>query len=216
MIAKPINIPYRNIRDIFEVSKARRKETNSTFYSSDTPTRYVYYVEEGAVRIFDYPNDEKKTKNIIFKKELFGIEGVFGEKYHHFYAEPLTKVVHYRTLPISAFELKLKIDYGVCHDFFAYLETRKRTWHNRFLIKSYNKREILIIRYLEELAAKVGKPVGLETLISIVPTHHDMAGILGTSRQTVTQVLRRLHEENAIYYDRRRLIIRNADGKIPF
>jgi CRP-like cAMP-binding protein len=82
------------------------------------------------------------------------------------------------------------------------------------MAKSSQQSEHLVISYLESLAAKVGQKIGLEILVSIFPKHQDIADILGVSRQTVSSTLFRLKEKKQIYYDRKRLIIRNLKGKI--
>ncbi|MEM9857049.1 MAG: helix-turn-helix domain-containing protein [Bacteroidota bacterium] len=40
-------------------------------------------------------------------------------------------------------------------------------------------------------------------------THKDIANLTGTSRQTVTTILNELKESNLIYFDRRKILIRD-------
>ena len=64
------------------------------------------------------------------------------------------------------------------------------------------------------MAAEDSKMVGTETLIMNNLTHQDMAKLTATSRQTVTTVLNELREKNLIYFDRKRILIRNIDKLI--
>ncbi|HEY4653495.1 MAG TPA: helix-turn-helix domain-containing protein, partial [Cyclobacteriaceae bacterium] len=42
-------------------------------------------------------------------------------------------------------------------------------------------------------------------------THKDIAALTGTSRQTVTTILNELKDRNLIYFDRRKILIRDLD-----
>ena len=106
------------------------------------------------------------------------------------------------------------VDNEFCLAFIRYLEHQRKFWFNRFIAKSSLQSETLVVSYLESLAVKAGKRVGLEILVSIFPKHQDIADVLGVSRQTVSGTLHRLREENKIFYDRKLLIIRNLKGKI--
>jgi CRP/FNR family transcriptional regulator, cyclic AMP receptor protein len=68
-----------------------------------------------------------------------------------------------------------------------------------------------IVEYLKDSAEESGRKVGTETLIKNNLTHQDIASLTGTSRQTVTTVLNELKENNLIYFDRKRILIRNLD-----
>ena len=126
----------------------------------------------------------------------------------------MTDNLELQSIEISEFENRLKEEYGICKEFFNCLEDRCEFWHRTFYKKSHDSREALLIDYLENLATKIGVRVGYEILIPIVTTHQDIADLLGMSRQTVTTSLNTLKKENAIYYSRSRIIIRNQEGKI--
>ena len=69
-----------------------------------------------------------------------------------------------------------------------------------------------IVDFIKELATERGQRVGYETLVhDFALTHQDIANLTGTSRQTVTTVLNDLREENQIYFDRKRLLIRDLE-----
>jgi CRP/FNR family transcriptional regulator, cyclic AMP receptor protein len=42
-------------------------------------------------------------------------------------------------------------------------------------------------------------------------THKDIAALTGTSRQTVTTILNELKQKNMIYFDRRKILIRDLE-----
>jgi CRP-like cAMP-binding protein len=66
-----------------------------------------------------------------------------------------------------------------------------------------------IVEFLKDMAASKGKKVGFETMIPTKLTHRDIAALTGTSRQTVTTILNELKEQNHIYFDRKKILIRD-------
>ena len=68
-----------------------------------------------------------------------------------------------------------------------------------------------IVKLIVRLVEKFGINIGNEILIELNITHVDIAKLSHSSRQTVTSFLNRLRDLNYIYYDRRRLLVRDVD-----
>ncbi len=66
-----------------------------------------------------------------------------------------------------------------------------------------------IIDFMRETADKYGKVIGDEILVKHNLTHQDIANLTATSRQTVTKVLNDLKDNNLIYMERNRFLIRD-------
>jgi CRP/FNR family transcriptional regulator len=79
----------------------------------------------------------------------------------------------------------------------------------RFIEKDSEERIRLT---LKDLATRMGKKFGSETLLKLPVTHEDLATLTDTSRQTVTMVLSRLKAQNIISYSRGRFLFRNLDS----
>jgi CRP-like cAMP-binding protein len=56
-----------------------------------------------------------------------------------------------------------------------------------------------------------GQKIVYEWLVRPFMTHHDIAGITGTSRQTVTTTLNEFRNNNLLIFDRNRLLVRNLE-----
>lgn len=87
------------------------------------------------------------------------------------------------------------------------LQTRTRL--ERIL---YLDAEQRIRNTLKELATRLGRKFGSETLLKLPMTHEDLATMTDTSRQTVTTVLSGLKAQNKIYYSRGRILFRNLES----
>lgn len=66
-----------------------------------------------------------------------------------------------------------------------------------------------IIDFTKETADKYGKVIGDEILVKHNLTHQDIANLTATSRQTVTTVLNDLKDNDLIYMERNRFLIRD-------
>jgi CRP-like cAMP-binding protein len=204
----------KQLRYIFKDALAKSFVKKEYIYNQKEISNFIFYIEKGAVRIFDYLDGVKQTRFILYATDIFGMEGFFGQSTYELYAEPFTETVEVKVLTNKDLKNELLKDVEMCLEFIRYLELQRKFWFDRFVAKSCQQSEKMVIYYLEHLADRIGKKIGLEILIPIFPKHQDIAGILGVSRQTVSSTLHRLKEENKIYYDRKRLIIRNSEGKI--
>lgn len=65
---------------------------------------------------------------------------------------------------------------------------------------------------LHELAQKLGKRFGDETLLKLNLTHEEFAMLTDSSRQTVTKTLSALKKDGVINYSRNRILFRNLES----
>lgn len=205
---------YHRLKGLFSNYEIKTLQASDLIYTPEKTPKYIFYLVSGAVRLFEYNDGVKKTRDIFYKDEIFGTEGFFNDPTYLYFTEPLTNNISLYIMPIDDFTDKIKKDAGVCFEFFKYQEEERRKWVKQFSNKFKVSSENNIILYLEQLARKIGVRVGFEILIPIMSTHEDIAGILGVSRQTVSQTLYKLKKEKAIYYNRKRMIIRDEYGKI--
>lgn len=191
-----------------------KKIVRGQIYSVRTRADFIYYVEKGAVSIYNYEDCGKKQKNIAFSQDLIGFEGLFGRNTYNDYAQTLTESVTVIPVDIRDFQTRMAKDFDLCIAFTHYLEQQRQLYRNRFVTRASMTSEDFLIQYLEYLAYKIGQPMGYEVLVPIMPNHSAIADILSISRQTVTSTLNKLKKRNSIYYDRKKLIIRHPEGKV--
>ena len=68
-----------------------------------------------------------------------------------------------------------------------------------------------VIDFIIYLVENNGRRVGFEWTIDQFFPHREIASIIGSSRQTVTVTLNELRNKNIIYFDRKRLIVRDME-----
>lgn len=169
----------------------------------------VYFVKKGKVKIGTLSEDGKEIiKAILQNGEVFGEQVLLGDDKHTDFAQVSenscllvmskesfkeliqeNQILNLRVTKILGQKLK-KIEKKL--ESLIFLDARTR-----------------IVEFLREMAEENGQRVGYETLVHNSLTHLDIAKLTATSRQTVTTVLNELREQNQIYFDRKRILIRD-------
>lgn len=178
-------------------------------YFQDDVADKVYFVKKGKVKIGTHSEDGKEIiKAILQNGEVFGEQVLLGEEKHNDFAQvsenscllvmkkedfksliEKNQILNFRVTEILGQKLK-KIEKKL--ESLIFLDARTR-----------------IVEFLKDLAQENGQRVGYETLVHNSLTHLDIAKLTATSRQTVTTVLNELREQNQIYFDRKRILIRD-------
>jgi len=161
-------------------------------FDESDPSRTVYMVKRGAVRIARLTEDGKEvTVAVLGRGDLFGEESIFSDR------------------PRSTFAVALD-DTLICmaraEDLFALLETQPKVALNVAKVMSerlvelqstvedlaYARLSERLINLFNRLAIEHGRPVEGGVEITIRLTHADLASLVGSTRETVSLELARL------------------------
>ncbi len=209
------NIDFFKDIDIDTLKRIKKKTTmknykkNSFIYFPDDTPNQVFFVKMGRVKIGSYSNDGKEIiKTILENGEVFGEQFFLGNERMDNYAQ---------AMQFSCLLLIEREEFQKIMEQYNFMALRMVKIFGRRLQKLERKFESLIFKdarsrivdFIKDMANEMGKPVGYETLIMHSLTHLDIARMTATSRQTVTTVLNDLKENNLIYFDRKRILIRD-------
>jgi len=180
-------------------------------YFPDDKTTKVYFVETGRVKIGSYSTDGKEIiKAILHTGEVFGEMGLIGQRTYNEFSKAMenTKIcvmdIHdMRELMRQNKDFSLQITQVIGNKL---VRTQRRL--ESLIFKDARSR---IIEFLRDLALQKGQKVGYELVVRQFFTHQDIANLTGTSRQTVTTILNELRADNMIYFDRKKLLVRDVD-----
>lgn len=186
---------------------------NEYIYLAEKHTDNVYFLKEGFVKIGTISEDGKEIiKDILQPGEIFGelslnLPGGTRDEY----AQALGDDVVICAIHKSDFEDMLRELPSLSIKVTKMLGNRLIKMERKLRSLVFKDSRSRIIDFLIELADENGRKVGDETLIDNLLTHQEMANLTATSRQTVTTVLNELREKNLIYFDRKRILIRNLE-----
>ena len=185
---------------------------NQFIYFPDEEARSIYMIAEGRVRIGSYTDDGKEViKAILTTGEIFGELALAGEDTRLDFAQSMDD--NTMICPISIGEMKslMAENKELTLKIYKIIGIRLRKLERKIESLVFKDARTRIIEFLHDAARWKGKKVGFETMIPTRLTHKDIANLTGTSRQTVTSILNDLKEKNLIYFDRRKILIRDLD-----
>jgi len=168
-----------------------------------------YLVKQGSVKLQKtLPNGAQSILKIISPGEIFG-EGESRDTFqrqNNTFAIALEdgtlvqKITHKNLLdPLLGAQLQEKL---LAYNFETTQRLERLNWMDA---------EARIKYTLHQLAQKLGKRFGDETLLKLNLTHEEFAMLTDSSRQTVTKTLSSLKKEGIITYSRNRILFRNLE-----
>ena len=168
-----------------------------------------YLLKSGSVKLQKMlPNGESTIIQIVTEGQIFGQKGFHQSKnvYHTHFAVALEENTTIEKISCISSLPEQWVDQILNH--LAELAAINIARYERVITMEAEAR---ICFYMKELAQRMGKRYGDETLLKVNLTHQEWALYTDTSRQTVTQTLSKLKREGLITYSRNRILFRNLE-----
>jgi CRP/FNR family cyclic AMP-dependent transcriptional regulator len=167
----------------------------------------IYFVKEGTIKI-GYIDDDgnEKVKEIIRKGELFGQFSLERDNLNGEFAQAYKDSVSICAFTIDDFERLLKNRPDLALSYSKQVGAKLRNIENR-LINLLNKDvKTRLIHFLWQLVEQnLGENTAEGFCMPNYLTHEDIAGLIGSSRQTVTTLINELQTEGVISYNRQEI-----------
>ena len=191
-----------------EIMDYKRREV---IYERGECTTELYLLLEGSVKQGIHHDDGREIITQILKSpDLFGESGIVNRKRRSQFATAMGGGARCVVVPVAIFKEVMRQDQALTWRVFEKIGQELHRAENRLEALIFKDARTRIIDFLKDSADRHGVPIGLETLVRHSLTQQDIANITGTSRQTVTSVLNELRKDNLIYFDRRRILIRDC------
>jgi CRP-like cAMP-binding protein len=205
--------PTKEGPDAKKRGRTQFKKGEFIYFPNDASDK-IYFIDEGRVKIGTYSDDGKEIiKAILQRGEVFGELAIVGEERRQNFAQAMDDVLLCeRSVEESKALMMLEKDFSL-HITKLIGEKLIRT-ERRLESLIFKDARTRIVEFLYDLAKDRGERVGYEVVVRNFFTHKEIANLTGTSRQTVTTVLNELRDENKIYFDRKRLLVRDMDKLI--
>ena len=202
--------PHR-IKSMAEKHAYDNYKKGAFIYFPEEQARHIYMIVSGRVRIGHYLDDGKEVISAILSTgEIFGELVLAGEEKRRDFAQSAEETV---ICPLGIEDLKalMKQDQELSFKLLRFVGLRLMKLERKLELLVFKDARTRVIEFLKDAAAWKGKKVGYETMIPTRLTHKDIASLTGTSRQTITTILNELKEKNLIYFDRKKILIRDLD-----
>jgi CRP-like cAMP-binding protein len=176
------------------------------FSSSDVPR--IFLLKKGNIKIVEIDEDGNETiKDIIQKGDLFGELTLENDKNSNEYAKALTDEVAICSFLMSDFENLMLQNPNLALTYTKFVGLKMKRIKNNYSNLISKDAKTRLFTFIKEWAEKEGKKDGNKVTIENYLTQADIAQIIGTSRQTATQLLNEMEEKQLIYYSRKEILI---------
>ena len=188
------------------VIKTRKK--NEIIFDQDEEAKLVYLSISGVVRISYLNSHERQTiVSLVPAGEFFGLDSLIPKMNHPFRSEAFENSTVGSIKPQSFIEILLGTPYeSFLRWYTAAMHSSRKSYVHcvRGIGLDLRRRIALDLLNLAEL---FGASDARGLLIALNISHEDLAGIVGASRQQVTQHLNELDREKIISREGRRIIV---------
>ncbi len=181
-------------------------------YFPDETADHIYMIANGRVKIGHYLDNGKEViKAILSTGELFGELALAGEEKRADFAQAMDDKTSICPMHVDELKDLMKEDKELSFRLLKLVGLRLMKMERKLELLVFKDARTRIVEFLKDSASWKGKRVGFETMIPTKLTHKDIAALTGTSRQTVTTILNEMKDQNLIYFDRRKILIRDLD-----
>lgn len=195
-----------------ELTTMRSPGKNEYIYFPNDPSKIVFFLKRGRVKIGIYGNDGKEIiKAILHPGEIFGEMAIAGQQNRTDFAQALDGDVMICATNVEDITKIMnensKLSLAITRSIGERLMNVERKMES-LVFKDARTR---IIELIVQMAEARGKKIGDEILLIHDLTHQDLANLTATSRQTVTVTLNELKEQNLIFMERKKILIRDIN-----
>ncbi|MFT4754934.1 MAG: CRP/FNR family cyclic AMP-dependent transcriptional regulator [Salibacteraceae bacterium] len=201
-----------DLERVDKISSMKTLEKGKYIYFPEEPSKVVFLLKKGRVKIGTYSDDGKEIiKAILEPGEVFGELAIAGQETRQDFAQVLDADVKicaiHKDEMLRILEAMPRLNLKITHLIGMRLQRMERRFES-LIFKDARDR---IIDFVRELVLTKGKKIGFEYAVKHKLTHQDIANLTATSRQTVTIVLNELRDAGTIGFDRRSIIVHEMD-----
>jgi len=201
-----------DIDRIDKISSMRTHDKGKFIYFPEEPSKVVFLLKSGRVKIGSYSNDGKEIiKAILEPGEIFGELAIAGQDNRQDFAQVIDNDVKicaiHKEEMLRMLESMPRLNLKMTH----LIGLRLQRMERRFESLIFKDAKDRIVDLIKDLVLSKGKKIGFEYAVKHKLTHQDMANLTATSRQTVTIVLNELRDKGILDFDRRSIIVHEMD-----
>jgi len=182
-------------------------QKDQVILDQDEPAKSVYLLVSGVARV-SYNGEGRQTiVSLLPAGEFFGIDALVSDSFHAFRCDAFETSVVGLIRPKVFVEVLLGASYeNFLSGFATTLHLSRRLYIHCIRGIGLDVRRRIALE-LANLAERFGAPDPRGTLIRLAISHETLAGIVGASRQQVTEYLNEFDRERIILREGRRIIV---------
>ncbi|MBK8195532.1 MAG: Crp/Fnr family transcriptional regulator [Lewinellaceae bacterium] len=185
---------------------------HQVLYKPGQPSNKVFFLLKGVVKIAVHAEKKDIIKYVVRGGNLFGESCLTGDTQRRDFAYAMDDQVEALEFDAQTLLTLMRSNFAFAQSLLHFLGERLRYTEiqlENVVLKDSKSR---ILEYLHQMGIEQGRRIGFETLVKHNMTHQDIADLTGTSRQMVTAVLNQLKRSNVLYFNRKKILLRDLNA----
>lgn len=189
--------------------RQRRFERGCVLYAPSDQSDAVFLLTSGHVKLYHItPDGKQAVLAFIEPGELFGELACVDAAMREEFAETMEQSTVV-LIPREEMQRLIQEHPHVSQGVSTLLGLRTRRVERRLKSLLFRSNRDRLIHFLLELAEKYGQRTPEGVLLGIKLSHQDLAGVIGSTRETVTVLLGELQREGRLSVKRRQVIVKD-------
>ena len=194
------------ILEMTSTVKVKNIKKGESVYMEDGFESRIYLLVNGKIKISEVDDrGDELIKEILSATEIFGDVSMDGSISDDEFAEALTENTVICSFKSSEFKQLMQTNVVLAMNFIQQVSGKFRRLENRHSNLVFKDAKSRLISFFRDWATREGSKEGDKIKLNNYLTHNDIAGIISTSRQSVTTLLNELKEGGIIYYNRKHI-----------
>ncbi len=196
------------ILDLCIISKYRIANKGDVVYFSEDRANRIYLLKKGMIKIVE--QNEKGNEvmiNLIQQGDLFGELSLNTKVGNKETAIAMTEEVSVCSFGKSDFHLLLEKNPKLSLEFAKQVGDKLVKLENRYTNLVFKDVKHRLLLFIKEWAEREGEKKDDFLLVKNYLTHQDIADLICTTRQTVSQLMNELADEGKLIYSRKEIVV---------
>lgn len=187
--------------------KTAKKNERIDFNWDDTPR--VYFLKKGTIKIIEIDeNGNEILKDVLQKGDIFGENGLVDGLASNEYAVAISESISCCSFTKENFEKLITQNPRMGLTYTKWIGLRFKKLQNKYSNLMFKDVRTRLIHFINDWAATESQDTQQNTItLKNYLTHQDIASLVCSTRQTVTQILNDFKTQNLIDYTRTEMII---------
>ncbi|MBI1782457.1 MAG: Crp/Fnr family transcriptional regulator [Sphingobacteriales bacterium] len=196
------------IMEFCDRGKLRQVKKGESIYLAEGYDDRIYLLLKGKVKVSEVDDSGGELiKEILTEPDVFGDVSLNGNISEDEFAEALTENTVVLSFKSADFKQVMQGNPVLAMNFATQVTGKFRRLESRHSNLVFKDAKGRLLSFFKDWAKREGSMKGDKIVLNNYLTHNDIAGIISTSRQSVTTLLNELRDTGFLFYNRKRIEI---------
>lgn len=198
------NLQERQLEQVAHLVKIRQVSPREIIDYGSGQFSKIYFVVSGKIKLTELSNEDGQlVKDILTEGEVFGDLQLEGDPKNYEFAEAITNNTIVCQVNSPDFIMLLQSHAEIAFFYAKKVSLKLKRLedrHSDLMLRDVRSR---LVRFIKNWATNEGSHLGDKIILQNYLTHSDIAGIISTSRQTVSVLFKQMKDSGLLHYNRK-------------